>query len=69
MGESNEPGWSVRQFLEPAQANGAAVLLTVPTAGYVAADKKGDGDVNQTELRMNDVTAPTSVLTAENRRS
>lgn len=48
MGESNEPGWSVRQFLEPAQANGAAVLLTVPTAGYVAADKKGDGDVNQT---------------------
>ena len=48
MGASNEPGWSVRQFMEPAQAHGAAVLITVPTAGYVSADKKGDGDVNQT---------------------
>lgn len=48
LGESNEPGWTVRTFMEPAQARGAAVLVTVPTAGHVAADKKGDGDVNKT---------------------
>ncbi|MFZ4509083.1 MAG: glycoside hydrolase family 44 protein [Fimbriimonas sp.] len=48
MGESNEPGWSVRQFVAPAQANGAVALVTVPTAGYVSADKNGGGDVNKT---------------------
>lgn len=48
MGESNEPGWAVRQFMKPAQKHGMAVLLTVPTAGYVAADKNGGGDVNKT---------------------
>jgi hypothetical protein len=48
MGESNEPGWTTRQFFQPAQANGAAVLLTVPTLGYVSADKKADGDVAKT---------------------
>ncbi|HLK13184.1 MAG TPA: glycoside hydrolase family 44 protein [Fimbriimonadaceae bacterium] len=48
MGASDEPGWTVRTFMEPAQAHGAAVILTVPTAGYVSADKKGDGDVHNT---------------------
>ncbi len=48
LGESNEPGWTVRHFLEPAQAHGAAAIVTVPTAGYVSADKKGDGDVGNT---------------------
>ncbi len=48
MGKSNEPGWTVRTYLEPGQAHGAAVLLTVPTAGYVSADKKEDGDVRKT---------------------
>lgn len=48
MGESNEPGWTVRTFMEKSQANGAAVLVTVPTMGYVSADKKGDGDVGDT---------------------
>src|SRR4028119_468775 len=48
MGESNEPGWTVRTFIEKSQAHGAAVLLTVPTMGYVSADKKGDGDVGNT---------------------
>ena len=48
MGATDEPGWTVRTFMEPAQAHGAAVLVTVPTAGYVSADKKGDGDVNKT---------------------
>lgn len=48
MGESNEPGLTMRKFLEDSQSNGAAALLTVPTAGYVSADKKADGDVMQT---------------------
>ncbi len=48
MGESDEPGLTVRTFLKETQAVGAATLLTVPTMGYVAADKKGDGDVGNT---------------------
>ncbi len=48
LGESSVPGWTVSSFVKPAQRNGAAALVTVPTAGYVSADKKGDGDVNQT---------------------
>ena len=48
MGTSDEPGWTVRTYLEAGQAHGAAVILTVPTAGYVSADKKGDGDVRKT---------------------
>ena len=48
MGESNEAGLTVRTFMEAAQKNGAAALLTVPTMGYVSADKKGDGDVGST---------------------
>ena len=48
MGTSNEPGWTVRTYLESGQSHGAAVILTVPTAGYVSADKKGDGDVRKT---------------------
>ncbi len=53
MGETDEPGWAVRQFFQPSQAQGAAALLTVPTLGHVAADKKGDGDVNQTPDYLN----------------
>lgn len=48
MGESNEPGWTVRTFVEVAQKNGAVPLVTVPTMGYVSADKGPDGDVNKT---------------------
>jgi len=49
MGESNEAGLSVRTFMQGAENHGAsAVLLTLQTAGYVAADKQGDGDVNKT---------------------
>ena len=47
MGVTNEPGWTLRTFLEAGQVNGAAVLLTIPTAGFVSADKSGDGDVNK----------------------
>jgi hypothetical protein len=53
MGETNEAGWAIRTFLEPAQQHHAAVILSVPCAGYVAADKKGDGDVNQTPDYLN----------------
>lgn len=53
LGESNEPGWTVRTFFEAAQRNGAAAIVTVPTAGYVAADKNGDGDVNKTPNFLN----------------
>lgn len=53
MGESDEPGWTARTFLEAGQGNGAAVILTVPTTGYVSADKKGDGDVGQTPDYLN----------------
>jgi len=48
MGESNEPGWTDRTFLQAAQAHGAACLITIPTEGYVAADKGPAGDVNLT---------------------
>jgi len=48
LGQSDEPGWTVRTFLQAAQSHGAAAILTVPTAGYVSADKKGDGDVRKT---------------------
>ena len=48
LGESNEPGWTLKNFFEPAQKHGATVLLTVPCAGYVSADKNADGDVNKT---------------------
>ncbi len=53
LGESNEPGWTARTFMDAAQKNGAAVILTVPTAGYVSADKNGDGDVNKTPDYLN----------------
>lgn len=48
MGESDEPGRTPRLFMEDAQKNGAAVLLTVPTMGYVSADKGPAGDVADT---------------------
>lgn len=53
LGESNEPGWTARTFMDAGQKNGAAVILTVPTAGYVSADKNGDGDVNKTPDYLN----------------
>jgi hypothetical protein len=48
MGESNVPGDTLKKFLEFDEAHGAATLMTIPTAGYVSADKNGDGDVNKT---------------------
>ena len=48
MGTTNESGWAGRTFVQASVANGAAALVTVPTVGYVSADKKGDGDVRNT---------------------
>jgi hypothetical protein len=48
MAPTDEPGFVGRTFLRDAQRHGAAAILTVPMTGYVAADKKGDGDVAQT---------------------
>lgn len=48
MGATNEPGWTTRVFAQTSIANGAAPLVTVPTVGYVAADKNGGGDVRNT---------------------
>ncbi|HRI70744.1 MAG TPA: glycoside hydrolase family 44 protein [Polyangium sp.] len=44
----DKPGEAVRVPAANALAKGAAFLATVPICGYVAADKNGGGDVNQT---------------------
>jgi len=44
LGKSNEPGWTVKEFLTHVQRTGAASLLTVPTLGYVSADKDNNRD-------------------------
>lgn len=45
MGATDEPGWAHRVFIQEAIAGGAVPLCTLQLAGYVAADKWGDGDV------------------------
>jgi hypothetical protein len=44
---SDTPGNAVRQFIAAANAAQAAVIVTIPMLGYVAADKQGDGDVGR----------------------
>jgi hypothetical protein len=46
--ESDTPGEAVRPALAAAAKNHQALIVTVPMCGYVSADKKADGDVNQT---------------------
>lgn len=53
MGESNEPGKTVSDFIKSAAANGSVTILTVPAAGYVSADKGPGGDVNETPDYIN----------------
>ncbi|MEI7985896.1 MAG: glycoside hydrolase family 44 protein [Armatimonadota bacterium] len=45
LGSTNEAGWTDRTFIQAALAAGAVPLVTIPCAGYVSADKNGDGDV------------------------
>ncbi len=53
LGESDVPGQSVKDNIDAAFDAGAAALVTMPIQGYVAADKNGGGDVNQTPDYLN----------------
>lgn len=48
LSASDAPGEAVRPSIAAARERGAGILVTVPIAGYVAADKQGGGDVAQT---------------------
>jgi hypothetical protein len=48
LGGGDAPGGAVRERVQEAHDAGASMLVTVPIQGYVAADKNGGGDVNQT---------------------
>jgi len=53
LGGGDTPGEAVRAPVAEAHAHDAAYLVTVPIAGYVAADKNGDGDVANTPDYLN----------------
>ncbi len=46
-------GEAVRPYVAAAHAAGASMIVTVPMAGYVSADKGPSGDVNQTPDYLN----------------
>jgi hypothetical protein len=48
LGGGDVPGEAVRPGVAAAHAAGASMIVTVPMAGYVSADKGPGGDVNQT---------------------
>lgn len=48
LGGGDTPGEAVRPAIAGAHAASASAIVTVPIIGYVAADKNGGGDVNQT---------------------
>jgi hypothetical protein len=48
LGGGNTPNGAVGPAIEEARAAGAGIVVTMPTIGYVAADKNAGGDVNQT---------------------
>ena len=52
-GIADAPGGALMPIIELARAHNAACLLTVPINGYVAADKKTDGDVRKTPDYLN----------------
>ena len=51
--ECDQAGEAVCRRVQSAFDAGASTLVTVPIQGYVAADKRGDGDVNQTPDYLN----------------
>lgn len=53
LGGGDTPGEVVRKHVANAMANRQAAVVTVPMAGYVSADKLGNGDVNQTPDYLN----------------
>jgi hypothetical protein len=48
MGGGNTPNGAIAPGIQSARSGNAGMIVTVPLIGYVAADKNGDGDVNQT---------------------
>jgi Glycoside hydrolase family 44 len=48
LGGDGKPGEVPRAFLANSLGQDYYAIITVPIAGYVAADKRGDGDVNAT---------------------
>jgi hypothetical protein len=48
LGGGDVPGEAVRPSVVQAFDAGASMIVTVPIAGYVSADKAGDGDVGRT---------------------
>jgi hypothetical protein len=53
LGGGEVPGEAVRPHVAAAHAAGASMIVTVPIAGYVSADKGPGGDVNQTPDWLN----------------
>jgi hypothetical protein len=53
LGGGDVPGEAARPYIAEAHAAGASVVVTVPMAGYVSADKGPSGDVNQTPDYLN----------------
>jgi hypothetical protein len=53
MGTADVPGEAMRRAVTSAHEHGAAVVITVPIIGRVAADKNGGGDVNKTPDYLN----------------
>lgn len=53
LGGGDVPGEAVRPHVAAAHAAGASMIVTVPMAGYVSADKGPGGDVNQTPDYLN----------------
>ncbi len=48
LGGGDIPGGALIPAIKGAAAHGAGIIITVPMAGYVAADKNGGGDVRKT---------------------
>jgi hypothetical protein len=53
LGGGETPGEAVRPHVAAAHAAGASMIVTVPMAGYVSADKSPGGDVNETPDYLN----------------
>jgi hypothetical protein len=53
LGGGDAAGEAVRPHVARARAAGASMIVTVPMAGYVSADKAPNGDVNQTPDYLN----------------
>ncbi len=53
MGKEDTPGEAMRKSVASSLEHGAAIVMTVPIIGHVAADKNGGGDVNKTPDFLN----------------